>query len=55
MDSFVQSAAFVISSRASPTLVAANDAAALVECAVKDSDLTHLAIVNDDTDLRGFM
>ena len=60
MDSFVQSAAFIISSRATPALAAADDAAALVECAEKDSvlipdnvrtDLTHRAIVDDDTGL----
>ena len=49
----------MISLRATPALAAADDAAALVECAEKDSvlipdvrtDLTHQAIVDDDTGL----
>ena len=58
--SFVQSAAFMISLRATPALAAVDDAAALVECAEKDcvlipdnvrTDLTHRAVVDDDTGL----
>ena len=54
----------MISLRATPALAAADNAAALVECAEKDSvlisdnvrtDLTHRAIVDDDTGLCGFM
>ena len=50
----------MISLRATPTLAAADDAAALVECAEKDfvlipdsvrADLTHQAIADDDTGL----
>ena len=50
----------MISLRATPTPAAADDPAALVECTEKDSvlipdrvrtDLTHRAIVDDDTDL----
>ena len=60
VDSFVQSAAFMISLRGTLVLAAADDAAALGECAEKDSvlipdnvrtDLTHWAIVDDDTGL----
>ena len=54
----------MISLRAPLALAAADDAAALVECAEKDSvlisdnvrtDLTHQAIVDDDTGLCGFI
>ena len=50
--------------RATPARAAADDAAALVECAEKGSvlisdyvrtDLTHRAIVDDDTGLCGFI
>ena len=60
VDSFVQSAALIMSSRATPAPATADNTAALVECAEKDSvlvpdnvrtDLTHQAIVDDDTGL----
>ena len=56
--------AFMISLRATSVRAAADDAAALVECAEKDSvlisdnvrtDLIHQAIVDDDTGLCGFI
>ena len=56
--------AFMISLRATLARAAADDAAALVECAEKDSvlisdnvrtDLTHQAIVDDDTGLCVFI